>query len=76
MGGNDDSSNWNNARNAGLFLWNLNNATSNSNANIRSHLRFMNSLSLTELSPCHLAKQRNKNPVLVANAVQSKAQVK
>ena len=33
-------SNWNNATNAGTFLLNVNNATSNSNANITAHLLF------------------------------------
>ncbi len=32
------SSNWNNGSNAGTFYWNLNNATSNSNRNISTHL--------------------------------------
>ena len=30
--------NWNNSANAGVFCWNLNNAASNSNANISGHL--------------------------------------
>lgn len=30
--------NWNNGTNAGVFCWNLNNAASNSNANISGHL--------------------------------------
>jgi hypothetical protein len=32
------SSNWNNGSNAGTFYWNLNNASSNSNRNISTHL--------------------------------------
>jgi hypothetical protein len=32
------SSNWNNGANAGTFNWNLNNASSNSNRNISTHL--------------------------------------
>lgn len=31
-------SNWNNSSNTGSFYWNLNNATSNRNRNIGSHL--------------------------------------
>lgn len=49
--------NWNNGDNAGTFNWNLNNATSNVNRNIGTHLIFVIIGGLVQ--PCLLAKHRN-----------------
>lgn len=48
---------WNNSSKTGTFYWNLNNATSNRNRNISSHLVNANKCEIS--SPCHLAKYKN-----------------
>jgi hypothetical protein len=56
------SGNWNNLSNASTFNWNLNNATSNVNRNIGTHLANFVKLSLNLVRPCPLAKHNNEKP--------------
>lgn len=53
------SSNWNNAGNAGTFNFNANNAESNVNQNISTHLANFVKKTFSEL-PCPLAKHNNE----------------
>lgn len=54
------SGNWNNTSNAGTFHLNVNNATSNSNANITAHLLFsvINFYYRCSSLPWHLPKHK------------------
>jgi hypothetical protein len=59
------SGNWNNGTNTGTFNWNLNNATSNVNRNIGTHLPDLVFGILRCLDkPCLLAKHSNIKPCI------------
>jgi hypothetical protein len=56
--------NWNNSTNAGLFYWNLNNTSSNTNVNIGSQT-LISIFILASYFPHHLVKIRRKKQRLV-----------
>lgn len=57
--------NWNNGSNAGLFIWNLNNSSSNSNLNIGGQTLIRLLVFLAHHNPYRLVKIRHKEQGLV-----------
>ena len=54
-------SNWNNGLNTSTFYWNVNNSSTNRNANISSGaVNALKTITLLKIClPCHLAKHKN-----------------